>query len=134
MNKALIGALLLTLLSQTAFAAECKFAEGDDFSAEGSYLMGDSCTLFGNVEAVNKGCSKVKVRVSKVTQAFGMRVDATCRINGGEGAAGDVVWLPIFQSAAAASTESTPPTQSTGLAKKAAKKAAKKKAPTTEVQ
>jgi len=127
MNKIFFGVLYLTLLSHTAFAEECKFAEGDDFTAGGSYLMADSCTLYGNIEAVNKTCSKVKVRIAKVTQAFGMRVDAVCRVNGGEGAAGDVIWLPIAQNAPAASrTEST--------VTKATKRKKAKRAPQTESQ
>lgn len=91
---AVIGFLIA---SQSVHAAKskCEFSEGDDFVARGNYLMADTCDLHGNIEAVNKDCSKVKVSVSKVTAAFGMKVDAKCRIPGAEGAAGDTIWVPV---------------------------------------
>ncbi len=61
------------------------------------YLFGDSCTIYGTVETVNKKCTKAKVRVAKATQAFGMAIAESCRYDGGEAATGDVVWVSIKQ-------------------------------------
>ena len=79
----------------TAAKSKCQYSEGDNFAASGKYLMWDTCNLHGNVETVNKDCTKAKIRVSKVTGAFGMQVDAKCRITGTEGAAGDTIWVPL---------------------------------------
>jgi hypothetical protein len=94
MKKILVSTMFLALFSSSVFAG-CKFSEGDNFSESGTYLFGDSCTIYGTVETVNKQCTKAKVSVAKVTQAFGMAIDASCRYDGGEAATGDVVWISI---------------------------------------
>ncbi|UFS71375.1 hypothetical protein LPW11_04070 [Geomonas sp. RF6] len=89
-------ACLLSLLSMSApVFAECGWSEGDYIQEEGKYLMADSCTIYGTIEFVNKACNKVKVNVSKITNAFGMRVDATCRYDLGEASVHDVVWMNV---------------------------------------
>jgi len=86
--------LSITVLSSFVFA-DCKYEEGDDIVVKGKYMWADSCKIHGTVEKVNKKCTKVKVSIGKVTAAFGMRVNAECRYNGGQGAAGQTVWIPI---------------------------------------
>ena len=96
MKKAIVGAVILALIGSPVFAkGKCKFSEGDAVQESGKYLLADSCTLVGNVEAVNKDCTKLKMSVNKVTGAFGMKVDAICRYKGGEAKAGDTVWVSI---------------------------------------
>lgn len=90
------GLIFICMLAASqAASAKCGYSEGDDFKMRGKYLMFDTCDLHGNIEAVNKDCTKVKVSVSKVTAAFGLRVHAKCRIAGTEGAAGDTIWVSL---------------------------------------
>lgn len=98
MKASILAMAAITLLagsSASVSAASCPHSEGDDFVANGKYLWADSCKLHGNIEAVNKGCTKAKVRVSKVTGAFGMKINEKCRIAGADGAAGDVIWVDL---------------------------------------
>lgn len=76
-------------------AKACGWTEGETVKEDGKYLFGDSCSIFGTVELVNKACNKVKISVTKVTNAFGMRIDATCRYSLGQAAERDLVWMNV---------------------------------------
>ena len=91
MKRLVLG---IVMLSSLVFA-DCKYEEGDDIVVKGKYLWADSCQIHGTVEKVNKKCTKVKVSIGKVTAVFGMRVDAVCRYRGGQGGAGQTVWMPV---------------------------------------
>ena len=66
--------------------ADCKYEEGDDFVTNGKYLWADRCKIHAVVEKVNKKCTKVTV--GKITGAFGISINDTCRYSGGKTSAG----------------------------------------------
>lgn len=96
MKRPIVALMIMVLFSAPVFAkSKCGYSKGDSVTESGKYLWADSCEMHGNVEAVNKTCTKIKVSVTKVTAAFGMTVDARCRYDGGEAAAGDTVWMSV---------------------------------------
>lgn len=97
--QAVLFATCVLSAAPAAFGkGNCRYSEGDDFTVKGKYLLTATCTVHGNVEAVNKDCTKVKLTVAKVTGAFGVRIHEKCHIRGGgDGAAGGTLWVSLQQ-------------------------------------
>lgn len=92
--KKLLAVCLTVFLFTPAVYASCPEA-GQSYEANGRYLWADRCRVHATVEEVDQSCSTAKIRIRKITAAFGMRVNEICRFENTQGGAGDVVWVPI---------------------------------------
>lgn len=89
-----MSVLWVAILSSFVFA-DCKYEEGDDIITKGKYQFTATCKIHGTVEKANKKCTKVKVRVAKITGPFGITVDEVCSYSTGKASAGEVVWMSV---------------------------------------
>ena len=87
-------AILAISFSASSAFAKCEYSEGDDIAMNGGRSNEGHCKAYGNIEVVNKGCTKVKISISKVTNIFGMSSGATCSFQGLTATAGEVpFWI-----------------------------------------